>query len=830
VYFILHLTWDFLLPEERFKLTDKMPVFLAYARLRRSTVEVPIRMLRLPRQPVGLEQGLTHERAWRTAVALLRFDFNYGDLIRWMEGEYTNAHRDWSSVSDTINAVRDILPPEGYPQVDFARAFRACTEGVPLACDHECSFDSVRARNLYDNHPGLVDVIDEVRLRFAKEEAQSFHIAFPRFVWRFIVGLHLAALVWAVRKLKGRLCVDPSSTISGDDDGAANARIPKPGLPGHEDECPPIFYSTALMRHLTWIWRLRLMLPREDILQYVDDIQAAFHRILYHPDAGIIFAAVFCEFLIVPIGTIFGARNSPSFFTLLSELRAHVASYTQYRKDDSLENLTALTRRVRLSPPPTAREQSLLVQAVPDAFHQGIPEAQTGHYYHNSTFVDDNGIAAYRNHIYGAIDNSTRAAYDIFGHPNEDRRAPCLSEEKLLQLASCSMQYLGFLIDTRGMSMAWPVDKRQQLADLLDELFAISSRMITPRQSSSLLGLVRNGAVVAPLAIYLSLRLQHMLNDATRAAWGSMARRSTWVWDKSSRQWIRKWYKTYRTHLDEATIHDLRLLRSRITLDPQDPVWCRPIALLVKREPTSQCYSDACGHAGLGGWTDSDILHRFMWRLHHDDLIACGFALEWLEEEASDVDSEDPDGLHINVLELIAIIINIWLALVFITQVGDIPGGHILTMLADNTSALSWMRYASRTKRPVVRALSRFILDLTLSCSVSHKLSGLHLQGTLNIGADKLSRFEPPPKGGGKTWASVIAQHSPLMTCQAYRLPRELLSVIATIISSAKTGAPYEPPTTRLLTLVPSTLFIGSEGNASTTSLSARRRPNKRSR
>jgi hypothetical protein len=31
VYFILHLTWDFLLPEERFKLTDKLPVFLDYA-------------------------------------------------------------------------------------------------------------------------------------------------------------------------------------------------------------------------------------------------------------------------------------------------------------------------------------------------------------------------------------------------------------------------------------------------------------------------------------------------------------------------------------------------------------------------------------------------------------------------------------------------------------------------------------------------------------------------------------------------------------------------------------------------------------------------------
>jgi hypothetical protein len=52
----------------------------------------------------------------------------------------------------------------------------------------------------------------------------------------------------------------------------------------------------------------------------------------------------------------FGARNSPSFFTLLSELRAHVASYTQYHEDNLLENLGALTRQIHLSPPPTARE------------------------------------------------------------------------------------------------------------------------------------------------------------------------------------------------------------------------------------------------------------------------------------------------------------------------------------------------------------------------------------------------------------------------------------------------------------------------------------------
>ncbi len=279
--------------------------------------------------------------------------------------------------------------------------------------------------------------------------------------------------------------------------------------------------------------------------------------------------------------------------------------------------------------------------------------------------------------------------------------------------------------------------------------------------------------------------------------------------------------------MDVATIRDLHLLQSKLSFAPEHPIWCRPIALLVNREPTSWRYSNVCGSEGLGRWTDSNVLHRFMWRLDGNDLLDGGFALEWLEEDATVVNMADPDCLHIYILELIALILNIWLTSVFITQHGNIPGGHIIAMLADNTSALSWMQYASRTKHPVVRELSHFIMDLTLSCPICHKLSGLHLQGIQNIGVDELSYFKPPTKGGGHTWASIIAQHSPHSTCQAYRLLRELLSVLAMIIPSAKTGAPYELPMTRLLTLMPSNLFIGSERNASTTSLSGRRRPSK---
>jgi hypothetical protein len=62
-----------------------------------------------------------------------------------------------------------------------------------------------------------------------------------------MVGLHVAKLVWVIQKMKGWLCVDPSSTILPDDDGAANDCIPKLGTMGWEGKCPLIYYSNALM-------------------------------------------------------------------------------------------------------------------------------------------------------------------------------------------------------------------------------------------------------------------------------------------------------------------------------------------------------------------------------------------------------------------------------------------------------------------------------------------------------------------------------------------------------------------------------------------------------
>ena len=99
------------------------------------------------------------------------------------------------------------------------------------------------------------------------------------------------------------------------------------------------------------------------------------------------------------------------------------------------------------------------------------------------------------------------------------------------------------------------------------------------------------------------------------------------------------------------------------------------------------------------------------------DLIACGFPsaphegrtrlrtdapLFQLEDEI------DTRRCHINIYELIALLIQKWILLRLLFEgLQPPPGSWVVEMLADNTSALSWLRYAARTSRPPVCHLAR---------------------------------------------------------------------------------------------------------------------------
>ena len=810
-YYLLHNAWAFLDPHSRRAVMTALPVMTDYARLRydacvhRQTI---IEALKAPRLAPDLEPPLCPFRARFMGAALISFNLDYGDLVRWLDGEYTNDHRNWSDLGAQIEEVKTYAQRPGYPVIDHDLALEACTQGVPLAGHFTCKFDDVVERLDYDNHSPLKEAEAEARVKFGKEEANSYHIAFPRWMALFLYGLFISPISWVVRKGKGRIIIDASTRLKPGDTGSANDNIPKAGTEGNERENPPVHYGTATQRIFETIWNLRLDHPREDILQHGDDIDAAFRRLLYHPDLAIAFAAIFCEFLMIPVGMIFGARNSPSWWCIPAELRAHMAATLDY----SSRGRIPLADKVELIPPPTDAERANFVQAVPDDVHQGTPPEYKERQHH-IMFVDDNLCIDIRPRISSAIRAAVASAYDCFGHPDNDRRGSCLQAAKFPPVASFAVTHLGYVIDTRSMRVSWPADKCDTLLQLVvDWLHNRTPR--TPAEIAKLLGLLRHGAYLCPLGEFLSIRLQLVLSAAIRIAGISATTNKRW-WG------LKKIPIPAYVYTGDLTMLAKSLQSSAMS---EHSIWSRPIALLVRRAWTCQILSDAA-YTGIGGWSPT---FKFMWRITRADLVKAGFNMKAIdaEGEAARTSTED-DGLHINPLEFVGIILNIWFVIAYLKLDPYKAGGHIVAVFADNTSALSWFRYASRSHRPAVRNLAFLCQCLIIFSQTSDyaNFQEKHIRGKLNNEADALSRPELFP-----TMACAINQFSQLQTCRAFLLPFGLLSTIGRAISSPEIGEQFVSETMSLLTLEPTITPIGADGMPSQSGFFKRSHRGRRSR
>jgi hypothetical protein len=231
-------------------LSSSHPVIYTYAKRRVRALQhysAIRKSLCSPRPPIDQIHLLCHRRAEFLACAILLFNFRYGDIIRWMGHTYMCTHRDFVKLYAANEEVRDLAPNPGEPTPDFERAFRVQAEGVPLEGHFVGSFPDTVRRMAYNNHAPLHAALPEVRAKLGKEEAKSYHIAFPRSTAFFIDGLFIAFMSWVIQKGKGRIIVDPSTPIHPTDRGALNKHIPKPGLPGSLDRNPRITYANAFV-------------------------------------------------------------------------------------------------------------------------------------------------------------------------------------------------------------------------------------------------------------------------------------------------------------------------------------------------------------------------------------------------------------------------------------------------------------------------------------------------------------------------------------------------------------------------------------------------------
>jgi hypothetical protein len=128
---------------------------------------------------------------------------------------------------------------------------------------------------------------------------------------------------------------------------------------------------------------------------------------------AIVFAYVFGQFLIIPVGQCFGSQSAPSFFSLRSDLQADIAMTGALHDAYPLQDLT---KDIQLPLPPLPEE---LTPAIADTLNLPLL-AQEQENVNNNSFVDDNGICVVASRIIQAIQQSLLLVFLLFGWPDSD--------------------------------------------------------------------------------------------------------------------------------------------------------------------------------------------------------------------------------------------------------------------------------------------------------------------------------------------------------------------------------------------------------------------------
>ena len=224
---------------------------------------------------------------------------------------------------------------------------------------------------------------------------------------------------------------------------------------------------------------------------------------------------------------------------------------------------------------------------------------------------------------------------------------------------------------------------------------------------------------------YLSIRLQLNLSDHVRSEY---RRLPALMHARTKAQSIGSKRKFLIVKNDVAL--DIRLLTEALQSLHRTSLWERHIGLCVLRDPYATLLSNA-SYEGLGGYS---LYLNFAWRLSSHDLNSMGFKVRLTEPLVYWEPDLDPNNFHINIFELLATIINIILTVCCMNDLPPPSSGWVLHARADNTSALSWTQYASRSTRIYMRLLTHFLSTfLTFSqaqVAFTHTLSLMHCRST----------------------------------------------------------------------------------------------------
>ena len=766
---LIHYAWSWLDLPSVALICQLFPVMSCYARLRNTATSLTcgdIARIRTPLQYDSPNPTIGLSRSNDIAMILLLCDFNFGLFQRFMGHIYTGNFIDFDAIDAAISELRDVPHVPGLPLHDFDRVSHILHNGFPIKHHYQSSRQDCLQRNLYNNHSSIDGYEEILTSKLATDVQNSFACVFPRWMLHFIYGLTLSAMGIDIKMKDGepkhRLINDPSTPVLGPlDSGNLNQQLDK----RNPDHVPPVHYGSAIKRIWTRIYNLRIRRPNSEIIMYKDDIVAAFRRGKYHPDVAAAYAYVFLNWLVIPIGGLFGPRDTPGWFCMTSELRALASLH--------LSNMPTASHPLSDACEFAYSDESpVLAQAVACSLNTGditSPGPQT-------CFVDDTIIIEYAEYIRASAAASILTASLLYGKPPAVQQA--VSAAKYMKFFTYYCDGLGIDSDCRNLLAIFPLQKRLVLNSVLVRFDWSKKLKIQVRILASILGKIRHAGQVIPLGDFLAFFLQENVNKHVASHPNS----------KSA------WSRFRAIHISANAAQAIGILQALLAREVTN-VWERPIALLILRDPTFIIYSDACLR-GLGGYC---FLLDFQWRLattvNSQKVFVISANLQCIDPLLID------DEIHINIFEFIAIIINLFFSILRMhekhTRARHLTSnGYVLHALSDNTSALSWMRHASRSRAAPTRNLALLLITFLFHANSLFPISthGFHIAGSLNDRADALSRPQSFP-----SYNDVWTAYADLRPLQCYRVPQKLIAIINSCLSPRLMPVPSEQEMKQLL-------------------------------
>ena len=709
---------------------------------------------------------INKSRAIKFLAALLHYNFDVPSIIRFCGNNYVNAHINPTTLRHSLTGI--------VPKHIIDYVSRSLITGAPTQMNGHTSSKNFWTSLRYGNHVSITSRKELVEKSLNKEERNNYTLPFPSWTARFIPNLHVSPSGIIIKPgKKDRIIFDASFHV--------NHSSFAPNDWTHASDEPPIYYGTALLRHLHRIWNLRITYPDDVIYLWDDDVAGAFRLIKYNPHVATAFASIINLRLWIPVGQVFGGNTSAQNFEGVARAREILSEHLSHPSFSSLiQKHHKILDLIQYSHP---KKDTLFVKAAPCSINKGVlddtgQETNTPH----NMFVDDNHIAATKSNIKLAQAASIEGLFRILGFPDTQLRRTPLSDDKYYrEKCGPTKIQLGYVIDSCSMTVSFADERFIKILSSLSN-FHSKRKMYTLREAATLAGHLEFFASMTPWLRFLTVALKKSIllalqNNSKKTT--QDRKNSQFITDSKllshdfetirrknfavSKILQKTWHSRQKYRVSSSLRKELKLLQF-IFKNRSTYKFASPIAHLIKKDFDFHALGDACLE-GAGGFS-SDL--KFWWYISWPQPILH----KTLKAFVPTYKTLSGDFISINLLEYVTIIISLAASILKIQQKTSSlrHPNPTLSIQSDNTTAVAWTRKAASSTQ-AGKSLA-FILTSLLTQNQHVGLSSTHIAGKDNDVADEISRTPSLANPSSQfTSISILKQKHPQLKDSLRFLP-----------------------------------------------------------